>query len=364
MGPTRKSAGWRDYQERVADLFRRMGMEAVVEETLEGARGKHEIDVVVRTTLGGVPTTWIVECKLWKTAVPKAQVLTLVQIAQDVGADRAFLLSEKGFQAGAIAVVKKTNISLTNINELHAVAADYIAEVSIKDSLTAVKALEHELHGILNIMGLRVPTTPEVDETLTLLGASLEITLAATNALIGHFPIIMLPTHLELSAPEVYTNDMAVVAAALSRSRNAMAVRSAALKVTLSEMARQAAYDAETLIHRVQGLLACGDALLRATPDFEEVSLMAALRAMKSVGSRAEILREVPVPDLVRAVKTLMRELIDGTYRWIADRARTPSAWEEIKGRTQMAISGLAAAIERSRYENSRLDLAFRKRSQ
>jgi Restriction endonuclease len=318
MGPTRKSAGWRDYH---------------------------------------------VECKLWKTAVPKAQVLTLVQVAQDVGADRAFLLSEKGFQAGAIAVVKKTNISLTNINELHAVAADYIAEVSIKDSLTAVKALEHELHGILNIMGLRVQTTPEVDETLTLNGASLEITLAATNALIGHFPIL-LPTHLELSAPEVYTNDMAVVAAALSRSRNAMAVRSAALKVTLSEMARQAAYDAETLIHRVQGLLACGDALLRATPDFEEVSLMAALRAMKSVGSRAEILREVPVPDLVRAVKTLMRELIDGTYRWMADRARTPSAWEEIKGRTQMAISGLAAAVERSRYENSRLDLAFRKRSQ
>lgn len=32
--------------------------------------------------------------------------MTLVHIAQDVGADRAFLLSENGFQAGALTAVR------------------------------------------------------------------------------------------------------------------------------------------------------------------------------------------------------------------------------------------------------------------
>jgi hypothetical protein len=53
-------------------------------------------------------------------------------------------------------------------------------------------------------------------------------------------------------------------------------------------------------------------------------------------------------PDLVRAVKTLMRELIDGTIP-LADRTRTPLAWKQIKDRTQEVISGLSAAIDRSR---------------
>ena len=149
MTVSTKTKPWRDYQERAAELFRQMGFDVVIEEILEGARGKHEIDVVCRTKLGGVETLWIVECKDWKTSVPKAQVMTLAMIAQDVGANHAFLLSESGFQAGAIAAVNRTNISLTNISELQAVAAESIAELSIRHTLTEVKALESGLHDLM-----------------------------------------------------------------------------------------------------------------------------------------------------------------------------------------------------------------------
>lgn len=73
------------------------------------------VDVLVHTVFAGVGVTWVIECKLWKTAIPKEKVLTLAQVASDVGADRAFLLSESGFQAGAIRAAQNTNITLTSM---------------------------------------------------------------------------------------------------------------------------------------------------------------------------------------------------------------------------------------------------------
>ncbi len=112
------STKWRKYQRDVAELFRALGFEAKVEDTLTGARAVHDVDVAVRFSIAGVPVLWIVECKLWKASVGKEQVMTLAQIAQDVGADRAFLLSESGFQAGALKAVRNTNVTLTNLQGL------------------------------------------------------------------------------------------------------------------------------------------------------------------------------------------------------------------------------------------------------
>lgn len=111
-------APWREYQQDVAELFRSLGFSVGAEQNLEGARGTHEIDVLAQTTFAGIAITWVVECKLWKTAISKEKVLTLAQVASDVGADRAFLLSESGFQAGAIRVAENTNITLTSLHEL------------------------------------------------------------------------------------------------------------------------------------------------------------------------------------------------------------------------------------------------------
>src|SRR6185503_17263906 len=96
--------GWQTYQNETAQFFRTLGFDATVDTSVHGARGKHKIDVLVEFHHAGVRTRWIVECKYWKTSIPKEKVLALQSIAQDIGADRAFLLSEKGFQSGAIRV--------------------------------------------------------------------------------------------------------------------------------------------------------------------------------------------------------------------------------------------------------------------
>jgi hypothetical protein len=110
---------WHDYQERAADFFRTLGMDANVDERVEGARGQHDVDVVVRATRAGIEQLWVVECKLWRRSVDKEPVAALANIVQDVGADRGIMLSEKGFQAGAIRLASLSNITLTSLADLN-----------------------------------------------------------------------------------------------------------------------------------------------------------------------------------------------------------------------------------------------------
>jgi hypothetical protein len=109
---------WREYQEQAASFFRQLGLKANIEHPLKGARGVHKIDVFVSGELYGIEFSWVVECKAWKQNIPKEKVLALQSIVQDVGADRGYLLSEKGFQSGAIQVSRNSNIILTSIDHL------------------------------------------------------------------------------------------------------------------------------------------------------------------------------------------------------------------------------------------------------
>jgi hypothetical protein len=110
---------WHDYQERAADFFRDLGMDANVDESVEGVRGQHDVDVVVRASRAGIQQLWIIECKWWRRSVSKVHVSALAHIVQDVGADRGIMLSEKGFQAGAIRLASSSNITLTSLADLN-----------------------------------------------------------------------------------------------------------------------------------------------------------------------------------------------------------------------------------------------------
>ncbi|MBW6400872.1 restriction endonuclease [Roseomonas sp. HJA6] len=344
MDKKRKSVAWREYQEKVADLFRRMGCDAAVEETLEGARGKHEIDVVVRTTMAGLPIIWIVECKYWKTAVPKAQVLTLVQIAQDVGADRAFLLSEKGFQAGAVAVVRRANVSLTSLNELMAAAADSIADASIRQSLQVVKGIEDELRTVMFEQRPRNPPPPLLDETITLLGTCFEVTMAAMATMMLRFPV-RLPQILTQTSPD-RTSEPAEVAAAIVSTLAAIRPRFSALKAALSAARNLGFTNSTELARRVRELLAVGDTLLAEVDvgDAEEAKLRRALDVMSAIGDVLQALREIPSERAFSAVSAPRGDLLDGVYLWLADPARTANRWNELKASTERAIAKLEEA--------------------
>ncbi|WP_431605167.1 restriction endonuclease [Acinetobacter johnsonii] len=54
----------------------------------------------------------MIECKNWKTNIPKEKVLALRSIVEDIGAHRGFIVSNKGFQSGAALLHKHSKAKL------------------------------------------------------------------------------------------------------------------------------------------------------------------------------------------------------------------------------------------------------------
>jgi hypothetical protein len=124
---------WKQYQREVAAFLSSLGFDTRVDETIQGARAEHDIDVTARTGIAGISQLWVVECKLWKRPVPKELVLTFRGVVEDVGADRGIIFAESGFQSGAKSAAQNTNIFLTSFA---AFERDYSNEVAVARART------------------------------------------------------------------------------------------------------------------------------------------------------------------------------------------------------------------------------------
>jgi hypothetical protein len=114
----RPDQDWKNYQIAVASVFRSLGWTASVDAKVAGVRATHIVDVFVEAEVLGHRRRPIVECKFRARPVPKADVLTLLQVMADVGADHGYLVSESGFQPGAVAASDMTNLTLCSITDL------------------------------------------------------------------------------------------------------------------------------------------------------------------------------------------------------------------------------------------------------
>ncbi len=130
---------WRDYQEEVASFFRSLGLDASTDVTVKGVRTTHDIDVLVKSRHVGFEITWLVECKNWNSRVSKLHVLALREIVADVGADRGILLSESGFQSGAIEAANLTNVQVTSLAAVGASARDAISSMRLRELFDRVE---------------------------------------------------------------------------------------------------------------------------------------------------------------------------------------------------------------------------------
>lgn len=124
---------WQKYQEDAASYFRSLGLDVSTDVTVYGVRTSHDIDVLVKSYYAGFDITWIIECKYWKTPVNKLHVLALREIVADIGADRGILLSEAGFQSGAREAANLTNVQITSISELRALANRSIYAMRLRE---------------------------------------------------------------------------------------------------------------------------------------------------------------------------------------------------------------------------------------
>jgi restriction system protein len=131
---------WQEYQEEVATFFRSLGLEAITNLTVQGVRTTHDIDVFVKSHHVGFVVVWIIECKHWERRVTKLHVLALREIVTDAGADRGILLSEAGFQSGAVEAATLTNVHVNSLANLRETANAEIMAMRLREVYDRVEA--------------------------------------------------------------------------------------------------------------------------------------------------------------------------------------------------------------------------------
>jgi hypothetical protein len=124
---------WKEYQEEAAAFFRSLGLDAQTDVTVQGVRTSHDVDVLVKSHHVGFDVTWLIECKHWKSRISKLHVLALREIVADVGADRGILLSEAGFQSGAIEAATLTNVRVTSLADVRGTAKSEITSMRLRE---------------------------------------------------------------------------------------------------------------------------------------------------------------------------------------------------------------------------------------
>jgi restriction system protein len=130
---------WQNYQNEVTTFFRSLGLIAETDLTLQGVRTTHDVDVVVRSQHVGFTITWIVECKHWKRRVTKLHVLALREIVADLGADRGILVSEAGFQSGAVEAANLTNVHVNSLATLQTQAETEVIAMRLRELFDRVE---------------------------------------------------------------------------------------------------------------------------------------------------------------------------------------------------------------------------------
>lgn len=153
---------WKKYQEEAASYFRSLGLDTSTDVTIKGVRTEHNVDVLVRSHHVGFNITWIVECKHWKTAVSKLHVLALREIVADIGADRGILLSESGFQSGAVEAANLTNVQVTSISKMHETAGESINAMRLRELFDRVGICKDRYWEIPKEERIKVGLRPDV----------------------------------------------------------------------------------------------------------------------------------------------------------------------------------------------------------
>lgn len=330
MAKVKKSTAWRQYQEDAAALFRSLGFEADVESPVSGARASHAIDVLVTVMVAGVRVRWIVECKRWKSRVKKEQVMALAHIAQDVGADRAILLSESGFQAGALAAARHTSVTLTSLDELRDAARADIQKARLAALFSKNAALEERLRGFLFNRRGEFPAirAVNIDSVAGALGACLAVNLALTKATVGAYPISV--SSIMTDEPDARYDDPDPLLDHLERLTGAVEARASEIDVDIQNSRSATLGQVRRFLDEVAALLDLSEAALLGVFNDDESSEAARLRcvaSMQRIREAAEAFRSRLDGAFFREYSALMRLLIDTLYLDLARPTVTCDHW-------------------------------------
>jgi restriction system protein len=175
---------WQEYQEEAAGFFRGLGLETITDFTIQGVRTTHDVDVFLKSHHVGFDVAWIVECKHWASRVTKLHVLALREIVADVGADRGILLSEGGFQSGAVEAATLTNVHVTSLANLRSTASAEIMAMRLREVYDRVEACRERYWNIPKETRIECGLRPDVGASGY---SSQQVINAASELIVGAF---------------------------------------------------------------------------------------------------------------------------------------------------------------------------------
>lgn len=115
---TTKPGHWKELEKLTFSLFTEIGCKCVLGKKLKTARGSVNVDIFVEDQITNPPSTYLCECKYWKRKIPKSVVDAFRTQVSDFGANRGYLISNAGFQKGAVESSEHSNIVLITWNEI------------------------------------------------------------------------------------------------------------------------------------------------------------------------------------------------------------------------------------------------------
>ncbi|SRX76388.1 restriction endonuclease [Aequorivita antarctica] len=320
-------SNWKEYQEKIAEIFRSIGAVAITDYKVNGARGKHAIDVWVSIKKFGVSVSWVCECKLWNSPIPKEKVLTLYEIAKDVGADRGFLFSESGFQSGAIRSTKNTNITLISIDELEERIAEEFQELTLIKFLKLVNSIRTDVKKgwIDDLKNPRFIEDIEFDTCILIDGQLMYMSLEIQKALNSNWPIYI----SRLSKPTVKCTGITQLNMILEEEIIEIQNTIVPIKKKISENNSRISNLRNSFIKSIDDLIVVGEFQLFDKLEPLEEKAQITLKKMKKVDKTASELKKASAGSLKTGVYKIMNFLIDTVYLHLSYNTIDRKEWDE-----------------------------------
>lgn len=143
------------YEKIVANIYRQFaGVAEVIEnEHIVGKSGRNrQIDVALRTEVAGNPLLVVVECKDYKRCVGIGKVDELIGKIDDVGAALGLLVSDSGFDAGAVARARSDNrIRLASVLDAENASLRSRMTLSVSVAFHKLESINFSLEGDLSL---------------------------------------------------------------------------------------------------------------------------------------------------------------------------------------------------------------------
>lgn len=334
------ASNWKEYEEEVASFFRSIGCQVEIQKQLAGARATHAVDVCVTFCAFGVSTVWIVECKFWKSSVSKDKVLALSAIAQDVGADRAFLLSESGFQAGAVRAAGNTSITLSSLADLRANAKSDMLDWRMRSLARRAHDVQSRLHSLYFF--LNPGLLASCGDWLDLLARTFLIkTNSLPHAQAGEFPILVGADHRRVATAEESVSEIANELDDIEGRLGDVEAQAERFRSEILEYVT-------SMADAVESLLAAGERSLfpiQISDANREAFTLAALDQMKEVDRWGRRIRPLVGGDAQDHLVGLMRCLIHGVYVDLSTPTVAREQWDASVGDARAWIRRLRESV-------------------